>query len=102
MEQNKKGNENKTRFRSYWKSYYWHKNNVIKINILSDRDPLKICFVSFSLKKKKRQALGKVSFQPMNTGRGTHLPLETNGPDSIFELCGSLHLPHNKPVTFPA
>ena len=27
---------------------------------------------------------GKVSFQPMNTGKDTHLPLETNGPDSIF------------------
>ena len=31
----------------------------------------------------------KVSFQPMNmmnTGQGAHLPLETNGPDSIFAL----------------
>ena len=38
--------------------------------------------------------LVKESFQPVNTGLGTHLPLETNGPDSFFCCMGlATHLP---------
>ena len=39
----------------------------------------------------------EVGFQSVNTGRGTHLPLETNGPDSFFVAWGL-----NEPITFPA
>ena len=38
----------------------------------------------------------------MNTGRGAHLLLEANWPDSFSVVWGSLHLLHNEPVTFPA
>ena len=34
-------------FKSYSRSYYRYKNNIIKVNILYDLEPLKICFVSF-------------------------------------------------------
>ena len=38
----------------------------------------------------------------MNTGRGAHLPLETNEPDSIFHCVGLTTPPPQRPVTFPA
>ena len=40
-----------------------------------------------------RYVKGEVSFQPVNTGQGAHLPLKTNGPVSIFQ---------NEPATFQA
>ena len=44
----------------------------------------------------------KVNFQPVNTDRGAHLPLEANWARLIFRCMGTLHLLHNEPVTFPA
>ena len=45
----------------------------------------------------------KVTFQPVNTGRGTLLPLEANWARLIFFVVrGSLHLLHNEGVTFPS
>ena len=41
-----------------------------------------------------------VNFQPVNTGRGAHLPLEANWARLIFHcVWGSLHPLHNEPVT---
>ena len=31
---------------------------------------------------------GKLSFQPVRVGRGAHIPLETNGPDTILCCVG--------------
>ena len=42
---------------------------------------------------------GKVSFRPVNTGQGSHLPF---GPDSFSIVWGSPHLLHNESITFPA
>ena len=44
----------------------------------------------------------KVSFQPVYTGRGDHLPLKQIGQTQLCAVWGSLYLIQNKPVTFPA
>ena len=37
-------------FRSSCRSYYWYRNNVIRVNMINDLEPLKICFVLFSFR----------------------------------------------------
>ena len=44
----------------------------------------------------------KVSFQPVNTGRGAYSLSKRMGQTPFSVVWGSLHLLHNKPVTFPA
>ena len=47
-------------------------------------------------------ALGKVNFQPVNTGRGAHLPLEANWARLIFRCVGLATPPPQQACYLPS
>ena len=51
---------------------------------------------------KESQIHDAVSFQPVNTGQGAHLPLETNEPDSMFDFVGLATPPPQRVCYLPS